>query len=163
MIPVNKPTEGSLLERIGGVGTIRRVVDIFYDSMMEDEKLKPLFEGIKMSALKVHQLRFFRLAFSGVLPDDIMDTILDRHQPLFEKGLSEEHFDVVMTHLDESLTKIKMKEELRNETVAVVSPLRAAFAEGARIAAGGVPNPEFRSAKKEKKITVRRQKNPTAA
>lgn len=133
MIPITKPTENSLLERLGGVGTMRRVIDEFYDNMVGDRKLQPLLEGSKISALKVHQMRFFRIAFSGIPSEiDVIEMLKEKHQFLFEnKGMDETHFDIVIGHLVTSLRKIQVADALVDECLSIVSPLRVAFEEGA--------------------------------
>ena len=132
--------EDSLLERLGGVSAIRLVIDEFYDRILADPKLAHFFDGIRMSALKLHQVRFFRVAFTEIPPDlDVTAMLIEKHRSLFEnKGLDASHFDLVAGHLVATLKNIGVAESLIEETISVVAPLRAVFEEGVK----GAPVPK---------------------
>lgn len=54
--------EKLLLERIGGTEALRAAVDEFYSRLLEDEALKPFFEGVNIKLLKWHQYNFMSIA-----------------------------------------------------------------------------------------------------
>lgn len=51
-------SDGNLYERLGGRDGIRAVVDEFYDELLADEQLGPLFRGADMEKLRRTQTEF---------------------------------------------------------------------------------------------------------
>jgi hypothetical protein len=47
----------SLFVRLGGEGAVAAVVDMFYDTMLKDERLMPFFEGVDDRRLRRMQVR----------------------------------------------------------------------------------------------------------
>jgi len=123
-----------LFDRLGGVPAVRATITDFYDRIMADERLAYFFDGANMPNLKMHQLRFFKLALTEIPKDfDVPALILEKHLRLFQdKGLCEDHFDIVAGHLVDSLQSLGVPQDLVDETVAIVGPLRAVFVEGAQ-------------------------------
>jgi hemoglobin len=112
-------------------------VDIFYEKVTSDEKLKLFFEGVSMARLKVHQFNFLRFVFTEIPKDmDVHHYLANKHKRLFnEKGLNETHFDLVIGHLVATLQQMSVSEPLIAEVAGIVGPLRSVFAqEAARIA-----------------------------
>ena len=58
-------TEETLYDRLGGHDGIRAVVDDFYDRLVADEKLGPLFEDADMELLRETQTDFLCEASGG--------------------------------------------------------------------------------------------------
>lgn len=54
------------------------------------------------------------------------------HSRLFEIGLNETHFDMVAGHLVTSMKELAIPEDLINDVVAVVVPLREVFEDEAK-------------------------------
>jgi hemoglobin len=126
----NKPT---LLNRLGGTNTLRVVLDDFYTRLFADDRLAFFFDDVRMSLLKIHQLNFLKLAFTGV-PEgvDVGAMMLSKHERLFRtKGLNANHFDMVATHLVCTLQHFEVTPKLIDEVVAIVVPLRSVFEKGA--------------------------------
>lgn len=125
----------TLLSRLGGEAAVRAVVDSFYDRLRADKSITFFFEGIEMSLMKIHQVEFFTIAFTG-FPEgvDVGEIMIEAHRRLFQiQGLNEEHFDIIAGHLVATLENYSVPPELINEAVGVVVPLRAAFELGAQI------------------------------
>jgi len=57
--------------------------------------------------------------------------ILVRHRALFDAGLDETYFDVVMGHFRATLEEMKVDQEVIHEALDVVMPLRTIFVQGA--------------------------------
>ena len=55
----------SLYERIGGMGTIDAVVEVFYRKVLADERLSGFFENVDMDVLRGHQTAFIMRALGG--------------------------------------------------------------------------------------------------
>ncbi len=54
------------------------------------------------------------------------------HTRLFDRGLNETHFDMVAGHLVESMKDISLPEDIINDIVAAVVPLRSIFEDEAK-------------------------------
>mmetsp|Transcript_13624 Transcript_13624/g.18707 ORF Transcript_13624/g.18707 Transcript_13624/m.18707 type:complete len:432 (-) Transcript_13624:147-1442(-) len=120
-----------LLERLGGDAALHAAVDEFYVRVIADKTLAPFFEGVPLDILKDHQRRFMRLAFTAVPDDvDVEKMMYKTHYNLFEKGLNETHFDTVATHFVETLQHLGVAQELIDEAVGVIAPLRGVFLKG---------------------------------
>lgn len=113
-------TADSLYERLGGHGAIAAVVDIFYDRVLADPLLGPVFDGIDMNRLQRHQVKFVSMATGGPPPEVAYD-LSAAHRPLH---ITDEQFDHVADHLVASLRIAAVEQALIDEVVAAVAPLR---------------------------------------
>ncbi len=57
--------EASLYERVGGASAVQAMVALFYDKVLADERLRPIFENVDVDALKVSQRAFFAETLGG--------------------------------------------------------------------------------------------------
>lgn len=130
----NPAKQQTLFVRLGGVAAVRAVVDQFYVRVLGDDKLYHFFEGVNMSHLKLHQLKFLRMAFTEIPKNvNVKSMIIKKHCELFvDKGLNETHFDLVAGHLVDALQHLGVSSDLIAESLAVVAPLRPIFVETAR-------------------------------
>ena len=55
----------TLYERIGGEAAVDKAVDIFYDKIMADDRIKSFFENIDMFAQARKQKLFLTMVFGG--------------------------------------------------------------------------------------------------
>ena len=125
-----KPT--TLFERLGGVEAVRAAVNELYKRILADPKLKGFFDNTTMTALRLHQLEFMKIAFTEIPQDlDVAALLTEKHKSLFGRGLNGEHFDLVAGHFVESLQHLGVNQELIDEAAGVVLPLRGVFVEGA--------------------------------
>lgn len=122
-----------LLERLGGTETLDAAIDEFYFRLVCDEELLVFFEGVNLEFLKRHQRNFLNAACTD-FPDaeEAAKRIARGHARMFGMGLSEVHFDMVAQHLTETLLCMGVQEELIDEVVANVAPIRAIFQENAK-------------------------------
>ncbi len=98
--------EQSLFEKYGGFATIHKVVEHFYDGVLDNDILSPYFEGVDMSQLIDHQTRFFASAMGG--PASFDDGHLEKtHQGL---GITEEAWDAVVAVLLDTLNAFNVEE-----------------------------------------------------
>ena len=99
--------EQSLFEKYGGFAPIHKVVEHFYDGVLDNDTLSPYFEGVDMSELIDHQTRFFASAMGG--PASFDDSHLKKsHQGL---GITEEAWDAVVGVLLETLNTFNVEED----------------------------------------------------
>ena len=98
--------EQSLFEKYGGFATIHKVVEHFYDGILDNEVLSPYFDGVNMERLIDHQTRFFASAMGG--PASFDDAHLENmHRGL---GITEEAWDAVVGVLLNTLGSFNVEE-----------------------------------------------------
>uniref|UniRef100_A0A7S2EGC6 Globin family profile domain-containing protein n=1 Tax=Ditylum brightwellii TaxID=49249 RepID=A0A7S2EGC6_9STRA len=120
-----------LLTKIGGDAALTAAVDEFYNRLLADKSLSKFFEGIRLDTLKGHQRKFMRMAFTKIPDDiDVEQMMFKKHFHLFQKGLDETHFDSVATHFVETLQHLGVAQELIDEAVGIIAPLRGVFVKG---------------------------------
>lgn len=99
------------------------------------DDLLGFFDGVDTSLLKIHKHRSLVMAFSAhsLDMDAVSRRITESHRRLWAKGLSGVHFDLVATHLVETLLELGVSQSLIDEVGAIVGPLRAIFEENAKL------------------------------
>jgi len=121
----------SVFQRLGGGPAVKAVIDDFYTRIMDDKGLEKFFAGVEMSTLRKHQFMFMKTIFTKI-PDNADVMILNKHKRLFPMGLNEKHFDMVAGHLVASMNAHSVPDNLIDEVVAIIGPLRAVFEKGAQ-------------------------------
>ena len=110
----------TIYERLGGEDAINAAVEIFYDKLLNDDRVKDLFEGVFVSILREHQKRFLKYAFGGT-ENYTGKSLRKAHAHLVEeKGLNEGHFIAVAENLQSTLNELNVPEELINEIMTLV-------------------------------------------
>jgi hemoglobin len=125
--------KSTLLHKLGGSERLREAVDIYYDKIAQDSLLAPFFVQTDMKLLKWHQFNFLSIAFDNRITNnfDLTELILNRHEQMFESGLSEIHFDAMMTHFKLTFLELNIPNCLIDEALLILRRLRPAFVEGA--------------------------------
>lgn len=118
--PLDPPT---LLERLGGEAAIEAAVVDFYDRIMGDPSLAPFFTHLDMPAQIKKQIAFMTMAFGGPTEYTGRD-LRTAHANLMSRGLNDEHFDAVATHLDETLRGLGVDDATTSEVLAIVGGTR---------------------------------------
>lgn len=123
----------TLFEKLGGADAVTAVAEGLYTRLLVDELTAPFFENVSMAKLKHHQVKFLTIAFSGIQDDlDVPKYLRDKHMKMFTTmGLNETHFDKVAEFFVASCVELNVKQELINEAVAIIGPLRVVFEEAA--------------------------------
>ncbi len=112
-------TTATLYERIGGDAALNVAVDRFYDRVLADPDLAPFFTGISMQRLRGHQHAFLSQALGG--PRKYSGAAMARaHARL---SITQQHFDLVATHLVGTLRELGVPEDLIGEVASAVTPL----------------------------------------
>ncbi|MCY1076675.1 group I truncated hemoglobin [Archangium lansingense] len=113
----------SLYEQLGGEEMVSKTVTIFYQKVLADSLLRPFFENMNMSRLESMQRAFLVTAFGG--PNAYSGRDMRRaHTRLVARGMSDAHFDAVLTHLDDTLTELNVAKPLRDWARALTDSLR---------------------------------------
>jgi len=114
----------SLYERIGGEAAVNAAVDLFYDKVLVDERIKHFFINTDMTRQRQHQKMFLTSAFGG-LPNYPGKGMRAAHASLVEKlGLNDSHFDAVMDNLGAALTELNVPAELIAEAATIAESVR---------------------------------------
>ena len=114
------PDKSTLYQQLGGSDAIKAAVDIFYEKVIKDDRLKPFFDGVDMTRQHAHQRAFMTYAFGGA-PNYQGRSLREAHKRLVEeKGLSDTHFNAVAAHLQETLEELAVPEKLIREVMAIV-------------------------------------------
>lgn len=114
----------SLYERLGGAGAVNAAVDIFYDKVLADPILTPMFEGVDMARQRRKQVMFLTVAFGGPAAYSGEGMRAAHRRLVEEKGLSDEHFDAVVGHLGDTLAELGVEDGLIAEVAAVAETVR---------------------------------------
>jgi len=114
----------TLFERIGGGAAVNAAVDIFYQKVLADERIKHFFDGVDMQKQAAHQKMFFTYAFGGA-PNYPGRALRVAHQDLVKKmGLNDAHFDAVLENLETTLKELGVSTELTKEVVDLAASTR---------------------------------------
>lgn len=114
----------TLYERIGGEAAVNAAVDLFYDKVLADQRIKQFFTNTDMAKQRQHQKLFLSYAFGG-LPSYSGQGMRAAHAPLVEKlGLTDSHFDAVMENLGAALTELNVPAEMIAEAAAIAESVR---------------------------------------
>jgi hemoglobin len=113
----------SIYERLGGQEAIFATVESFYSKIMGDPLVAPFFDGLTMDAQIKKQVAFLTMAFGGPSGYTGRD-LRSAHAGLVSQGLSDEHFDRVAQHLQQTLQELDVPTPLIEEVLAIVASTR---------------------------------------
>ena len=106
----------SLLAKLGGEDRLDTAVDLFYTRVFVDKELGRFFKGYDAKRLRRHQKRFLRIAFTGIPKSmDVTKKMKEKHAKLFQQGLNEHHFDLVLGYLISALKDTGVEQEQLDE------------------------------------------------
>lgn len=117
---LNEEQELPLFERLGGNAAISAAVDIFYDKLLKDERIRPFFAGVDMKTQIAKQKAFMAYAFGGFDSYRGKDMRSAHERLVKEKGLNEDHFNIVAGYLQETLKELQVEDTLISEVMDVV-------------------------------------------
>ncbi|MGQ0799636.1 MAG: group I truncated hemoglobin [Pseudomarimonas sp.] len=114
----------SLYDRMGGEAALLAAVGGFYQRVLEDPQLAPLFAGIDVGSLHRHQHQFLSLAMGG--PNAYAgDDLRAAHRHVVARfGIGDDEFDRVLHHLDAALAALGVVDALRAEVIALADSVR---------------------------------------
>ncbi|MCG8455870.1 MAG: group 1 truncated hemoglobin [Holophagales bacterium] len=106
----------SLLEKYGGFATISGIVHSFYEKVMDEDSLRPYFQGIDMERLARHQTDFLTMVFGGPVSYS-RKALRESHSGL---SIVEEDFDCVVDLLEEALEEAAVEDADIAEVMKVI-------------------------------------------
>lgn len=116
--PAQQPE--TLYEKLGGELTIKKVVEVFYDRVLADPQLAPVFEGKDLNRLKRHQALFISQALGGPKEYDGRE-MKEAHQGL---EITPAQFDSVAGHLKETLVTFGVSAEDVDTILTTIGSLK---------------------------------------
>ena len=117
-------SEKSIFEEIGGFEAIIAAVDIFYEKVINDERLARFFAHMNMDSQQDKMVAFMAWAFGG--PEEYKGRDLRlAHQGLVKNmGLNDSHFDAVAEHLQSTLQELEVDPALVSRVLDLVGSTR---------------------------------------
>lgn len=115
--------KSALFVKLGGAPAINAAVDIFYEKMLKDPRVSGFFDHTDMTAQRNKQKRFLAMAFGGPKQYDGR-SMRDAHSKLLERGLNDEHVDIVIQHLGDTLKELGVDNELISQVATIANSVR---------------------------------------
>jgi hemoglobin len=117
--------EKSLYEQLGGSDRIEAVVNHFYERILNDKELRPIFDGVDMEHLRMHQARFVSFALGGP------NQYTGRSMRAAHEGLeiTEEQFFTVAGHLIDTLASFNVPAEVTDQVLGHIAKLKGDIVE----------------------------------
>ena len=108
--------ENSLYQKLGGKAAIDAAVELFYQKVLADDRVKHFFDDINMNAQRRKQKEFLSAALGSPVPW----TGKDMRKAHADLSLEESHFNAIAENLVATLKGLKISQELIDQVVAVV-------------------------------------------
>jgi hemoglobin len=109
-----------LYEELGGAPAISAVVDEFYERVLGDTSLAPMFGGVDLERLRRHQVRFFAFALGG--PNVYRGrSMREAHAGM---NITEAQFGAVAGHLTEAMAACGVSPVLIETVIGQVAQLQ---------------------------------------
>jgi len=102
----------TLYDKLGGEDVISAAVDLFYEKVLNDSRIKYFFDGIDMNKQKSHQRKFLTYAFGGCRTYNGRSMRAAHKRLVREMGLKNEHFDAIVENLTATLKDLNICDEL---------------------------------------------------
>ena len=113
----------TLYERLGGAEAVDTAVDIFYRKMLSDDRVNYFFDNTDMDRQIAKQKAFLTMVFGG--PNNYTGKDMrEGHKHLVERGLNDEHVDIVIEHLGGTLKELGARDEDIEEVAAIANSVR---------------------------------------
>jgi hemoglobin len=110
----------TLYERLGGKDAINAVVDGMYVKIFTDPDLEDFFRKTNKEHQKEMQRQFLTYATGGST-EYTGKNMKDAHRG---RGIGNKEFDIVATHVVNTMKELSVPEELINEVAGLLLPLR---------------------------------------
>jgi hemoglobin len=113
----------TIYEQIGGAPAVEAAVDVFYRKVLSDDRVARFFDDIDMDVQAAKQKAFLTMVFGG--PASYSGQDMRRgHLHLIARGMNDEHVDVVLELLGETLTELGVPAPLISQVAAVANSVR---------------------------------------
>lgn len=117
-------TTETLYEKIGGDKAIDAAVDLFYQKVLADDRIRHFFVGVDMQKQGKMQKNFLTFAFGGPVVYSGKGMKAAHAKLVAEKGLNDSHFDAVLENLAATLKELGVADELIGQAAAVAETVR---------------------------------------
>ena len=107
----------SLYDAIGGSEAVNTAVDLFYEKVLADDRVKQYFEDVDMPGQRGKQKKFLAYAFGAPTKYDGQD-LRAAHADM---KLTEEHFNAIAEHLRATLEDLNVPSELIDQAIGIVA------------------------------------------
>jgi hemoglobin len=114
-----------LYEKVGGAGTIREIVRIFYDRVMADPRLAQFFPRTDMDSLRAKQVMFLTMLLGRTQTFAGQD-LTAAHAGARAQGMTDEHFTALLDHLEFAMHELEVAEDYVREVIARLETTRSA-------------------------------------
>lgn len=114
----------SLYERLGGEAALNAAVDLFYQKILADNQVSHFFDGTDMTKQHLKQKKFLAFAFGGPNKYDGIGLRKAHKKLVQDKGLSDNHFDLVINHLASTLEELGVAKSDIQEVAEVANSVR---------------------------------------
>ncbi len=113
-------TTTNLYEAIGGDAAVNAAVDLFYRKVLMDVRISHFFDSADMDDQRAKQKAFLTMVFGG--PNDYTGKDMrTAHAPLVERGLDENHFNMVAEHLQATLKELGVPADLAGKVMEIAA------------------------------------------
>lgn len=113
----------TLYEQVGGEAAMDGAVNIFYQKVLVDPRVNGFFEGVDMNRQRLMQKNFLTLAFGG--PTNYTGKgMTAAHQKLVDRGMNDQHFDVIVEHLAATLQEMGVAQDLIDQAAKIAETVR---------------------------------------
>ncbi|MES2466790.1 MAG: group 1 truncated hemoglobin [Verrucomicrobiota bacterium] len=119
----NEARSNSLYHKLGGKAAMTAAINLFYQKVTADERIKHFFEDINMNKQRRKQQEFLSAAFGGPTPWTGKD-LREAHADI--PGLTEVHFNAVAENLQKTLEELKIQKELIDQVMAIAASTKSA-------------------------------------
>jgi len=113
----------NVYEQVGGEAAVDTAVDLFYRKVLSDDRISRFFDDTDMDRQAAKQKAFLTMVFGGPANYTGLD-MRQGHLKLIAMGLNDEHVDVVIELLGQTLAELGIKNELIQQIAAVANSVR---------------------------------------
>ena len=107
----------SLYDEIGGNEAVSAAVDLFYEKVLADHRVKQFFTDVDMPGQRAKQKKFLAYAFGAPMKYDGKD-MRSAHANM---DLTEEHFNAIAGHLRATMEDLNVPEELIDQAMEIAA------------------------------------------
>ncbi len=118
-----RSTSDSLYDSLGGAVAMEAAVDQFYRKVLLDDRISHFFDDVDMDRQRAKQIGFLTMVTGG--PNHYTGKDMRTgHRHLVERGLNDEHVDVVLELLGETLKELGVADEQIAQVAAIANSVR---------------------------------------
>jgi len=113
----------TIYEGLGGEAAVDQAVDIFYRKMLLDARVASYFDDVDMDRQRAKQKAFLTMVMGGPSHYTGKD-MRSAHAHLVQRGLNDNHVDVVIEHLGATLKELGASDEQIAAVAALANSVR---------------------------------------